>query len=63
MLDIDKILKKEKELKKHPQKRKVQIVDMADKESYDTIMKNGGSYDIKNGIRSIKKRIPKKSVS
>lgn len=47
----------EKELKEHPERKRVKTITMTTEELYEKIMRNGGSYDIDGGILALKKTV------
>lgn len=57
IFNAEKVIEKEKELKKHPERNRVKTVSLTAEELYEKIMKNGGSYDIKGGILALKRAI------
>lgn len=57
IFSVEKVLAKEKELKEHPERNRVKTVTMTAEELYEKIMKNGGSYDIKGGILTLKRAV------
>lgn len=59
IFNVQKALAKEKELKEHPERNRVQTVTLTPEELYNRIMKNGGSYDIEGGILTLAKYLKK----
>ena len=47
----------EKELKEHPERKRVKTITMTTEELYEKIMRNGGSYDIDGGILALKRSV------
>lgn len=47
----------EKELKEHPERKRVKTITMTTEELYEKIMRNGGSYDIDGGILALKRTV------
>lgn len=59
VFNVQKALAKEKELKEHPERDRVQAVTLTPEELYNKIIKNGGSYDIEGGILTLVKYLEK----
>lgn len=61
-IDFEAIERIEKELKKNPHitDDTVKLVKRSEEEVYEDIMKNGKSYDIEGGLRTLKKYISNK---
>ena len=62
LIDFEAIEKIEKELKKdsHITDNAVRLVKRSEEDVYEDIMKNGKSYDIEGGLRTLKKYISNK---
>lgn len=57
IFNAERTIEIEKELKEHPERKRVKTITMTTEELYEKIMRNGRSYDIDGGILALKKTV------
>lgn len=57
IFSAERAIEIEKELKEHPERKRVKMITMTTEELYEKIMRNGGSYDIDGGILALKRTV------
>ena len=57
IFSAERAIEIEKELKEHPERKRVKTITMTTEELYEKIMRNGGSYDIDGGILALKRTV------
>lgn len=57
IFSAERAIEIEKELKEHPERKRVKTITMTTEELYEKIMRNGGSYDIYGGILALKRTV------
>lgn len=57
IFSAERAIEIEKELKEHPERKRVKTITMTTEELYEKIMRNGGSYDIDGGTLALKRTV------